>query len=54
LDKDFTAHILLSNGTVLDKSFSLPQPLGIGYAQADVSLPVEGYYPSYGLIDKVI
>ena len=54
IGKDFTAHILLKNGTVIDEPFSLSQPLGVDNAQTDISLPVAGYYPSYGEISKVV
>jgi len=54
IGKDFTATIFLSNGTTITKIFSLDNPLGITNALARVNLTIDNYYPSYGLIDKVI
>jgi len=54
IGKDFTATIFLSNGTTITKTFSLDNPLGITNTLAKVNLTIEGYYPSYGLIDKMI
>ena len=53
LGSRFTCILFLSNGSTLTKTFSLNTSFGINNPYAQVSVNFNGYYPSYGLIDRI-
>jgi hypothetical protein len=53
LGNSFTAIVYLKNGTILQLPLILDNDLSKGY-YLEKTLTIDGYYPSYGLIDKIM
>jgi len=53
LGKNFTCLLILDNGSSLTKKFGLSNSFGINNPYAQISVNFDGYYPNYGLIDKI-
>jgi hypothetical protein len=53
LDNSFTAIVYLKNGTILQLPLNLDKPLSKGY-YLEGTVTIDGYYPSYGLVDKIM
>jgi hypothetical protein len=53
LDKSFNAIVYLKNGTILQLPLTLNRDLTKG-SYLENNLTIDGYYPSYGLIDKIM
>jgi len=53
IGKDFTAIVFLKNGTIIQKDFSLDKELGLQNPIVNYNLTIDGYYPSYGFVDKI-
>ena len=53
LGSNFTANVFLSNGSLVTKNFNLPTSFGVSNPYAESTLTIDGYYPSYGLIDRL-
>jgi len=53
LGNSFVAIVYLNNGTILQRSLILNNNLKRGN-YLEYNLTIEGYYPSYGLIDKIM
>jgi hypothetical protein len=53
LGKSFTAIVYLKNGTILQLPLVLDNNLSKGY-YLEKTLTIDGYYPSYGLVDKIM
>ena len=53
LGNSFIAYVYLNNGTILQRSLILDDNLKRGY-YLEKNLTIEGYYPSYGLVDKIM
>jgi len=53
LGNSFTAIVYLKNGTILQLPLILDNNLSKGY-YLEKTLTIDGYYPSYGLVDKIM
>jgi hypothetical protein len=53
LGKSFTAIVYLKNGTILQLPLVLDNNLNKGY-YLEKALTIDDYYPSYGLVDKIM
>jgi hypothetical protein len=53
LGNSFTAIVYLKNGTILQLPLNLDNNLSKGY-YLEKTLTIDGYYPSYGLVDKIM
>jgi hypothetical protein len=53
LGNSFTAIVYLKNGTILQLPLVLDNNLNKGY-YLEKTLTIDGYYPSYGLVDKIM
>jgi hypothetical protein len=53
LGNSFTAIVYLKNGTILQLPLVLDNNLNRGY-YLEKTLTIDGYYPSYGLVDKIM
>jgi hypothetical protein len=53
LGKSFTAIVYLKNGTILQLPLVLNRDLTKG-SYLENNLTIDGYYPSYGLVDKIM
>jgi len=53
LGNSFTAIVYLKNGTILQKPLNSEKPLNKGY-YLEGTITIDGYYPSYGLVDKIM
>jgi hypothetical protein len=53
LGKSFTAIVYLKNGTILQLPLILDRDLNRG-SYLEKTLTIDGYYPSYGLVDKIM
>jgi hypothetical protein len=53
LGNSFTAIVYLKNGTILQLPLVLDNNLSKGY-YLEKTLTIDGYYPSYGLVDKIM
>jgi hypothetical protein len=53
LGKSFNAIVYLKNGTILQLPLVLDNNLNKGY-YLEKTLTIDGYYPSYGLVDKIM
>jgi len=53
LGNSFTAIVYLKNGTIFQLPLVLDNNLSKGY-YLEKTLTIDGYYPSYGLVDKII
>ena len=53
LGNSFIAYVYLNNGTILQRSLIFDNNLKRGY-YLEKNLTIEGYYPSYGLVDKIM
>jgi hypothetical protein len=53
LGNSFTAIVYLKNGTILQLPLNLGKPLSRGY-YLEGTVTIDGYYPSYGLVDKIM
>ena len=53
LGNKFSCTLILENGSTLTKNFNLNNSFGINNPYAQVSVNFDGYYPSYGLIDRI-
>jgi len=53
LGNSFVAYVYLKNGTILQRPLILDNNLKRG-SYLEYNLTIEGYYPSYGLVDKIM
>jgi hypothetical protein len=53
LGKSFNAIVYLKNGTILQLPLILDRDLNRG-SYLEKTLTIDGYYPSYGLVDKIM